>query len=132
MMVDVKPLRNEQDYDWAIHEVTIYFEIEPEPGTVDGDRFEILSVLIKDYEDKRFSTLRGDPVDILWFAIESMDKNPAELGNLIGRNRASEILNRARPLTLDMIRTISKEWSIPIGALTPQYELVERPNGRPP
>ena len=51
-MMDVKPLHNEQDYDWAVREVTRYFEAEPVPGTADGDRFEVLSTLIKEYEDK--------------------------------------------------------------------------------
>jgi HTH-type transcriptional regulator / antitoxin HigA len=122
-MMDVKPLHNEQDYDWAIREVTRYFDSEPVPGTADGDRFEVMSTLIREYEDKHFATPHGDPVDVLDFAIESMGKSQAELASLIGRNRASEILNRVRPLTLDMIRTISKEWNIPIEALTPQYDL---------
>jgi HTH-type transcriptional regulator/antitoxin HigA len=122
-MMDVKPLHNEQDYDWAIREVTRYFEAEPTPGTPDGDRFEVLSILIKEYEDGHFATAHGDPVDVLHFAIESMGRSQAELATLIGRNRASEILNRIRPLTLEMIRTISKEWNIPIDALTAKYEL---------
>jgi HTH-type transcriptional regulator/antitoxin HigA len=122
-MMDVKPLHNEQDYDWAIREVARYFETEPAPGTADGDRFEVLSTLIREYEDKHFATRRGDPVDVLHFAIASMGKSQAELANLIGRNRASEILNRVRPLTLDMIRTISREWNIPIDALAAPYEL---------
>jgi HTH-type transcriptional regulator / antitoxin HigA len=122
-MMDVKPLHNEQDYDWAIREVTRYFDSEPVPGTADGDRFEVMSTLIREYEDKHFATPHGDPVDVLDFAIESMGKSQAELASLIGRNRASEILNRVRPLTLDMIRTISEEWNIPIEALTPQYDL---------
>ena len=46
-MMDVKPIHNEQDYDWAIREVTRYFKAEPVPGTADGDRFEVLSTLIK-------------------------------------------------------------------------------------
>ncbi|UWU81310.1 XRE family transcriptional regulator [Bradyrhizobium huanghuaihaiense] len=121
--MDVKPLHNEQDYDWAIREVSRYFDVEPTPGTPDGDRFEVLSSLIKEYEDNHFATTHGDPIDVLHFAIESMGRSQAELAALIGRNRASEILNRVRPLTLDMIRTISKEWNIPIGALTAQYEL---------
>lgn len=54
-MMDVKPLHNEQDYDWAIREITRYFEAEPMHGTADGDRFEVLSILIKDYEDKHFT-----------------------------------------------------------------------------
>lgn len=122
-MMDVKPLHNERDYDWAIREVTRYFNSEPVPGSADGDRFEVLSTLIKEYEDKHFATPHGDPVDVLDFAIESMGKSQAELANLIGRNRASEILNCIRPLTLDMIRTISKEWNIPIEALTSPYDL---------
>ena len=122
-MMDVKPLHNEQDYDWAIREVARYFETEPAPGTADGDRFEVLSTLIREYEDKHFAMRRGDPVDVLHFAIASMGKSQAELANLIGRNRASEILNRVRPLTLDMIRTISREWNIPIDALAAPYEL---------
>ena len=122
-MMDVRPLHNEQDYDWANQEVARYFEVEPALGTADGDRFEVLSILIKDYEDKRFATSHGDPVDVLHFAIESMGRSQAELAALIGRNRASEILNRVRPLTLEMIRAISKEWNIPIDALAAQYEL---------
>jgi HTH-type transcriptional regulator/antitoxin HigA len=121
--MDVKPLRNEQDYDWAAREVAGYFEVDPGVATVDGDRFEVLSILIKDYEDKHFAASHGDPVDVLHFAIESMGRSQAELGALIGRNRASEILNRVRPLTLEMIRAISKEWSLPIDVLTAPYQL---------
>ncbi len=123
-MMDVKPLHNERDYDWAIREVSRYFESEPEPGTADGDRFEVLSTLIKAFEDKHFATEHGDPVDVLHFAIESMGRSQAELAGLIGRNRASEILNRVRPLTLDMIRAISQEWNLPIEVLAARYDLV--------
>ncbi len=122
-MMDVKPLRNERDYDWAIREISRYFDSEPKPGTADGDRFEVLSMLIKAYEDEHFSAKHGDPVDVLHFAIESMGRSQAELASLIGRNRASEVLNRIRPLTLDMIRTISREWNLPIEALAAPYDL---------
>jgi HTH-type transcriptional regulator/antitoxin HigA len=122
-MMDVRPLHNEQDYDWAIREVSSYFEAEPVPGTADGDRFEILSMLIKEYEDKRFAMRYGDPVDVLHFTIESMGKSQAQLANLIEQHRTSEILSRIRSLTLEMIHTISKEWNIPIGVLAAQYKL---------
>lgn len=71
-MMEVRPLHNEQDYDWAIREIARYFEVDPVLGTTDGDRFEVLSILIKAYEDKHFATSHGDPVDALRFAIESM------------------------------------------------------------
>ena len=121
--MDVRPLRDEQDYDWAMREVARYFEVAPAMGTADGDRFEVLSILIKDYEDKHFASSHSDPVDVLRFAIESMGRSQAELAALIGGNQASEILNRVRPLTLEMIRAISREWNIPIGVLTDQYRL---------
>jgi len=122
-MMDVRPLRTEQDYEWALREVARYFESQPAPGSEDGDRFEVLATLLKDYEATHIPMPGADPVDVLHFAIESMGKSQAELSRLIGRNRASEILNRVRPLTLDMIRTISTEWNIPIEALTGPYEL---------
>jgi HTH-type transcriptional regulator / antitoxin HigA len=122
-MMEVRPLHNEQDYDWAIREIARYLEVDPVLGTTDGDRFEVLSILIKDYEDKHFATSCGDPVDVLHFAIESMGKSQTDLAALIGRRRASEILNRIRPLTLGMIRAISKEWKVPAEMLTAQYEL---------
>jgi HTH-type transcriptional regulator/antitoxin HigA len=121
--MDVRPLHNERDYDWAIDEVTRYFDDQPSSGTPDGDRFEILTALIRAYEEKHFEMPHADPIDVLNFAIESMGRSQAELGNLIGRNRASEILNRVRPLTLDMIRDISEGWNIPIELLTSRYDL---------
>jgi HTH-type transcriptional regulator/antitoxin HigA len=60
-MMNVKPLHDERDYDWAISEVTRYFESKPKPGTDEGDRFEVLATLIKEYEDKHFEVLRRHP-----------------------------------------------------------------------
>ena len=124
-MMDVRPLHNEQDYDWAIGEVARYFDAQPAAGTPDSDRFEVLTTLIREYEDEHFEMPHADPVEVLEFAIESMGRSQANLGDLIGRSRASEILNRIRPLTLDMIRTISAAWDIPVELLTPQYALAK-------
>ena len=120
-MMDVKPLHNEQDYYWAIREVALISKLIPCWGPL----METVSrfCLIKDYEDKYFATSHGDPVDVLRFAIESMGRSQADLAALIGRNRASEILNHVRPLTLEMIRAISMESKIPAETLTAQYEL---------
>jgi len=60
--MDIRPLHKEQDYDWAIRAAAHYFEIDPALGTADGNHFEVLSILIKDYEDKHFATSCGDPV----------------------------------------------------------------------
>ena len=64
-MLGEKPLRNERDYEWAIREISRYFETEPEPGSPDGDRFDVLSALIKAYEDEHFAMRPGDSVGVL-------------------------------------------------------------------
>ncbi|MBV8767355.1 MAG: XRE family transcriptional regulator [Hyphomicrobiales bacterium] len=121
--MNVKPLHNEQDYEWALNKISRYFVSQPEPGTADGDRFEVLATLVKDYEDRHYEVAACDRIDVLRFAIESMGRSQADLGKLIGRNRASEILNRVRPLNLAMIRTISAAWRIPIELLAIPYEV---------
>lgn len=123
-MMDVRALHTEADYEWALKEVERYFDNPPEPETNEADRFDVLSTLIEKYEDEQYAVPEADPIDVLHFAIESMGRSQADLARVIGsRGHASEILNRKRRLTLDMIRAISAEWKLPIEALTGAYEL---------
>ncbi|HKA73103.1 MAG TPA: XRE family transcriptional regulator [Xanthobacteraceae bacterium] len=124
-MMDVRALHTEADYEWALKEVESYFDNPPEPGTPDADRFDVLSTLIEKYEDSEHGIPDADPIDVLHFAIESMGRTQADLARILGsRPRASEVLNRKRALTLEMIRAISAEWKLPIEALTGAYKLV--------
>ena len=123
-MKNIKPLHTTADYEWALKEIEPYFKNVPRPGTEAADRFDILSVLIEKFEDSNFPVPRVDPIEVLEFAIKSMGKTQTELATILGStSRASEILNRRRKLTLDMIRKINEEWKIPIGALTDDYKL---------
>ncbi len=123
-MKNIKPLRSNADYEWALKEIERYFRKQPAPGSEDGDRFDVLSALIQQFETEHVAVPDADPIDVLHFAIESMDKTQADLARILGSpSRASEVLNRKRRLTLDMIRRISADWNIPIEALTGDYEL---------
>jgi HTH-type transcriptional regulator / antitoxin HigA len=123
-MMDVRALHTDADYDWALKEVERYFDVPPEPGTGEADRFDVLSVLIGKYEDSHYDIPAADPVEVLHFAIDSMGRSQADLARIVGsRARASEILNRKRRLTPGMIRAISAEWKLPIETLTSSYEL---------
>ena len=53
-MKDIRPIRTEEDYDWALAEVAKYFDLQPEVGSKDGDRFDALSKLIEAYEDRHY------------------------------------------------------------------------------
>jgi len=122
-MMDIRAIHSDADYEWALKEVEKYFDKVPVPGTPDADRFDVLSVLIAGYETRQFSIPDADPVEVLQFAMESMGKTQAELGHLITRPRATEIMNRKRKLTLQMIRIISEAWHIPIAALAAPYKI---------
>jgi HTH-type transcriptional regulator/antitoxin HigA len=123
-MNNIKPLHTSSDYEWALTEIEPYFKDLPVPGTEAADRFDVLSVLIEKFEDTHFPVPDADPIEVLEFAIESMGHTQGELAAILGStSRASEILNRRRKLTLDMIRKINEEWKIPIDSLTDDYEL---------
>jgi HTH-type transcriptional regulator/antitoxin HigA len=123
-MRNIRALHTEADYEWALKEIERYFENQPSPGTPEGDRFDVLSTLLKNYEDEHHDIPDADPIDILNFAIEELGWSQADLARIFGsRPRASEILNRKRALTLEMIRKISEEWHLPIEALSGAYEL---------
>jgi len=116
--MDIRPIRTEADYDWALKEVQQYFENEPEPGTAAADRFDVLSALIETYEAKEWPIELPDPVAAIREAMERMSFKPADLGRLIGsRSRASEILNRQRALTMNQAWVLHREWHIPAEVL---------------
>lgn len=123
-MMDVRALHTDADYTWALEQIEPYFEHEPEPRTPEGDRFDVLATLIEAYEEKRYVLPVADPVDVLHFAIENLGRSQAQLAHILGsRSRASEILGRQRLLTLDMIRSISAAWRLPVEALMQPYDL---------
>lgn len=123
-MSDIRAIRNEADYNWALAEVEPYFENEPAAGSAEADRFDILSTLIEAYEAKHWSIEPADPVEAITYVMALSEHTQAELGRLLGSaSRASEILNRKRPLTLNMAYRLHREWHIPAEALLRPYHL---------
>lgn len=117
-MRNIRPIRNETDYDWALREIAPYFEREPKSGTAAADRFDILAALIEAYEARRWSAEPPDPVDAIRYGMERGGYTQADLGRLLGsRSRASEVLAKRRPLTLEQIRRLHAEWGIPAASL---------------
>lgn len=124
MSIRIRILRSEDDYAAALAEYEGYFDNEPEPGSEAGDRFELLGVLIERYEDEHFPMPRIDAVEAIRFAMDRKGYDQSDLATLLGsRSRASEILNRKRRLTLEQIRKLVSEWSIPAATLVsvPEY-----------
>jgi HTH-type transcriptional regulator / antitoxin HigA len=114
----IRPLRSEADYDAALEEIERCFESEPEPNTLEGDRFDLLALVIEDYERKRWPIEPPDAIDAIRYRMETGGYSQADLGRLLGsRQRASDILTRKRRLTMKMAWRLYREWGIPAEAL---------------
>jgi HTH-type transcriptional regulator / antitoxin HigA len=123
-MMKIRAIRNEADYDWALAEIERYFRNEPKPGTTEAERFDVLAALIEAYEARHWPVEPADPIEAIKYRMELSKYTPADLGRLLGsRSRASEILNRRRPLTIAMAHKLSKGWNIPADTLLKPYRL---------
>jgi HTH-type transcriptional regulator / antitoxin HigA len=122
--MEIHPIRTEADYDAAVAEIERLWGAEP--GTDDGDKLDILATLVEKYETSHWPIYvsRLDPIDMLNYLIDEGGHTQAELAELLGsRSRASEILNRRRALTVEMIFRISEAWKVPAELLVKPYRL---------
>lgn len=119
--MDIKPIRTDADHEAALQEIEKLWGAEQ--GSAEGDRLDILVTLADAYEDQKWPLEDMDPVEAIEAAMVSQGHSRAELGKLIGQNRATEILRRQRSLTLPMIRRIAKEWHVPERLLVKEYAL---------
>ncbi len=121
----IRPIRTDADHRRALAEIERLWGAAD--GTPEGDKLDVLVTLVETYEDRRWPLKRRrrfDPVDVLHYAIDELGHTQAELANILGsRSRASEILSRRRPLTLDMIQKINARWKIPADLLVQPYRI---------
>ncbi|KQM33753.1 XRE family transcriptional regulator [Rhizobium sp. Root564] len=123
-MDNIRAIRNNDDLAWAVAEVSPYFDNPPERGTPEGERFDILAALIEAYEDTHYPIDAPEPVELIRSHMEMTGRTQSDLGALFGsRSRASEVLNKKRALTVDMIYKLHKEWGIPADCLVKPYHL---------
>jgi HTH-type transcriptional regulator/antitoxin HigA len=124
MMFEVRPLRNEADYDAALEAISVYFENEPAQGSQDADRFDLLALVIADYEARHWAIEAPDAPDLLRVQMRQKGLRQSDLATLLGsKTRASEILNRRRHLTLQQAWKLHTEWRLPTDALIKPYAL---------
>ena len=116
--MNIHPVRTQSDYRAALCELSAYFDHEPEPGTAEGDRFEILATLVEAYEAKHFPIEAPDPIEAIRFRMEQGGLTVKDLVPSIGQpNRVYEVLNRKRGLTIEMIRNLHRNLGIPAESL---------------
>ncbi len=116
----LKPIKTEQDYNQALERLEVIFDAIP--GTKEGDELEILGILIENYENTYYSIGLPDPIEAIKFRMEQLDLSQNDLAQIIGlKSRASEILNRKRKLSLEIIRKLTEKLHIPSEVLIQVY-----------
>jgi HTH-type transcriptional regulator/antitoxin HigA len=118
--MNIKPIKTEQDYQNALKRLEAIFDAKA--GTTEGDELEILGLLIDDYENKHFPIDLPDPIEAIKFRMEQLGYTQNDLSKILGqKSRASEILNKKRKLSLEMIRKLNLTLNIPTNVLIQAY-----------
>lgn len=123
----IKPIHTEQGYQQALKRVDELMDADF--GTKEGDELEVLSILVDAYEEKLFPIEEPDPIEAIKFRMEQAGLTNKDLERVMHsrRGRVSEVLNKRRPLTLDMIRKLNRGMHIPSEVLIQEYALKKIP-----
>lgn len=120
--MDIKPIRTKKDHQAALVEIERLWAAKK--GTPEADRLEVLSLLVEAYERQHEPIADPEPIDFLLHVMEARGLTRKDLEPYIGsRARVAEVLNRVRPLTLDMIRRLSGGLDLPAEVLIRPYEV---------
>ncbi len=113
-------IKTKKDYQTALTRLEIIFDAKP--NTIEGDELEVLGMLIDKYEQKHYPIHFPDPIEAIKFRMEQLGYSQSDLANVVGlKSRASEILNKKRKLTLEMIRNLHDTLKIPTDVLIQSY-----------
>lgn len=120
--MELKPIKTEKDYRKALERLDIIFDAPV--NTKDGDEAEILSILIEKYEEEHYPIEAPDPIEAIKIRMEELNMRQKDLVGIIGgKSRVSEILNRKKRLTVDMIRALEQKLRISASVLINNYPL---------
>jgi len=127
--MEIKPIKTEKDYKKTLERLELIFDAKP--NTKEGDEAEILSMLIENYENKYYPIDAPDPIEAIKIRMEEMNLKQKDLVGVIGgKSSVSEILNKKKKLTVDMIRKLEKVLHISASVLVNKYQLVGYNNKR--
>jgi HTH-type transcriptional regulator/antitoxin HigA len=112
--MELRIIKTDEQHRRYVEEARRLAKGDPAPGSDDGARLELLAKLIDDYERERFRFRKPDPIEAILFRMEEQGLRQADIAAIVGgKNRASEILSRKRPLTLSMVRALQEKLGIP-------------------
>lgn len=122
--MEIKPIKTKTDYENSLTRLEQIFDAPV--NSVEGDEAEILSILIENYENQHYSIEAPDPVEAIKIRMEEMNLKQKDLIGVIGgKSSVSEILNKKKRLTLEMIRNLATKLNLSASILVNNYALSE-------
>lgn len=120
--MNVKPIKSDKDYRNALERLEVIFDASID--TKEGDEAEILSLVIENYENEHYPIEAPDPIEAIKIRMEELNMRQKDLVGIIGgKSRVSEVLNRKKRLTVDMIRELERILQISASVLVNNYKL---------
>ena len=120
--MNIKPIKTEEDYQAALLRLELIFDAPID--TPQADEAEVLSLLIENYENEFYAIEAPDPIDAIRIRMEELNLNQSDLVQILGKSsRITDVLNRKRKLSLEMIRIISEKLRISASVLVKDYKL---------
>lgn len=120
--MDIKPVKSETDYRLALKRLEKVFDAPG--GTPESDEADILAVLVDEYEKRHYPIVAPDPIEAIKIRMEELQLKQVDLVDVIGsKSRVSEVLNRKRKLTIEMIRNLTKRLNLSPDLLISDYQL---------
>ena len=120
--MNIKPIKTEQDYANTLNQIESLMDAKP--NTPQMDELEVLTTLVEAYEVQHYAINTPDPIEAIKFRMEQEGLKQKDLVSIVGsKSRVSEILNKKRKLTIEMIRNLHKQLHIPIESLFLDYKI---------
>ncbi|MBP6979091.1 MAG: hypothetical protein PHD61_10570 [Bacteroidales bacterium] len=120
--MNIRPIKNETEYRNALKRLEVIFDAPA--GSIESDEADVLGLLIDDYENKHHPIEAPDPIEAIKIRMEEMHLRQIDLIDEIGgKSRVSEILNRKRKLTVEMIRNLHKRLNLSPDLLISDYKM---------
>lgn len=112
--MELRIIRNKKQYESYLRWVDETLDKKPKPNSTLGEKLQIILLLIKDYEDKHYPVPKPDPIEAVKAKMEELGLRNKDFVNRVGsKGYVSALLNKRKPLTLEIARFFHKELSIP-------------------
>ncbi len=120
--MNIRLIKTEKDYKLAMNRLEVIFDAPI--GTPESDEADVLALLVDEYEKQHYPIEAPDPIEAIKIRMEEMNLKQADLITEIGgKSRVSEILNKKRKLTVEMIRNLAVRLNLSAGLLVRDYQL---------